>query len=473
MPSRQDQLHSYQFQVQRVVAALVMRDTDPAQSPFRRVAAATGAGVLVAALAIAAVAVYGVLAGGGGTDGRDTGAVIIEKESGARYVYLDDGRLHPVLNYASALLVVGSARPRTTSVSRSSLAGIPRGVPLGIPGAPDSLPARDRLLGQAWTVCSRPPVDASAGARAQSVLLLGDRPGGGRALEDAALLVATAEGEQYVVWQRRRYRVREPGIVLAAFGWDRQAAVPVASALVNALPAGVDLARIPIPDRGKSSSAVAGAKIGKVYVVESQSGSRQYAVALADGLAPVTQVEADLLLVDPDTVAAAGQHEAAKLGQGDYAAARKVALPAPAGPASAATALPTTTPRLAPKAATVCAAVPDQRGISDVRVDADVADGAAVAGGSRGGAVLVDRVVIPPGRGVVVEALASPTAQSGALSVVTDLGVRYPVAGPDVLAMLGYAGVTPVRLPAELVAMLPTGRALDRAVALRPVSATD
>ena len=47
MPSRQDQLHSYQFMVQRVVAALVMRETDPAQSPFRRAAGASLASVLV------------------------------------------------------------------------------------------------------------------------------------------------------------------------------------------------------------------------------------------------------------------------------------------------------------------------------------------------------------------------------------------------------------------------------------------
>src|SRR5215217_6301502 len=48
MPSRQDQLHSYQFSVQRVVSALVMRETDPAQAPFRRAAGATLASILLA-----------------------------------------------------------------------------------------------------------------------------------------------------------------------------------------------------------------------------------------------------------------------------------------------------------------------------------------------------------------------------------------------------------------------------------------
>jgi len=35
VPSRQDQLHSYQYSLQRVVAALVTHDPDPSRSPLR------------------------------------------------------------------------------------------------------------------------------------------------------------------------------------------------------------------------------------------------------------------------------------------------------------------------------------------------------------------------------------------------------------------------------------------------------
>src|SRR3712207_5522871 len=155
MPSRQDQLHSYQFAVQRVVAALVMRETDPAQSPFRRAAGATLAGVLVAAIALGGVAAYGAIVGGGSKSWRNDKAVIVEKESGARYVYRNE-RLHLVVNYASALLLVGSAPPKTVLVSRRSIEGVPRGAPLGIPDAPDSLPAANRVVGVPWSVCSSP-----------------------------------------------------------------------------------------------------------------------------------------------------------------------------------------------------------------------------------------------------------------------------------------------------------------------------
>jgi len=38
----------------------------------------------------------------------------------------------------------------------------------------------------------------------------------------------------------------------------------------------------------------------------------------------------------------------------------------------------------------------------------------------------------------------------------------------DVLATLGYGGVRPVRMPASLVALLPSGRALDPDAARAP-----
>jgi Type VII secretion system ESX-1, transport TM domain B len=89
--------------------------------------------------------------------------------------------------------------------------------------------------------------------------------------------------------------------------------------------------------------------------------------------------------------------------------------------------------------------------------------GAATAGGP-----LADLVVVPPGRGALVEAVASPTATGGALSLVTDVGRRYPLPDAQVGGVLGYAGVTPVRVPAGLVAMLPVGAVLDPAAARQP-----
>jgi hypothetical protein len=90
-------------------------------------------------------------------------------------------------------------------------------------------------------------------------------------------------------------------------------------------------------------------------------------------------------------------------------------------------------------------------------VDTAVRTGARTSTGT----VLADYVFVEPGRGAVVQTAAGPGAPGGTLSVVTDLGRRYAVRGPDVLGMLGFGDVRPVRLPGGVVSLMPSGRALD------------
>src|SRR5690349_21198013 len=101
MASRRDQLQSYQFLTQRVVSAFVMRETDPAQSPLRRGIGAIFAGLMIAVMVGAGFGVVGILTKGGSGGWKVDGTVVIEKETGAAYLY-QGGALHPMLNYASA-----------------------------------------------------------------------------------------------------------------------------------------------------------------------------------------------------------------------------------------------------------------------------------------------------------------------------------------------------------------------------------
>ncbi|BCJ65163.1 type VII secretion protein EccB [Polymorphospora rubra] len=452
MPSsRQDQLHSYQFMVQRVVSVLVMRETDPAHSPFRRVVGATLASVLIALIALGGVAVYGVVAGGG-ANWRDPAAVIVEKESGARYVFRAE-KLHLVLNYASALLIVGSTEPKTVLVSRRSIEGVPRGVPLGITGAPDSLPAADRLSAAPWAVCSM-PAGGDGRPAPRSALLVGAAPPGGVPLDDRAVLGRHPDGSLHLVRHDRRHLVRDETLVLTALGWTGVRPVPLAPALLNALPVGADLAGIRIVDHGQSVTELPGARVGEVFVVASQDGGRQYAVAGRGGLAGITQVQADLLLT------ALGQDRPTELSQGRFAGLPRIADLVPTGDAAP----PATTPRLVDAGSgATCGIVRDDAGGAEVRVGVTtLAVGESVATGARSdhGAALADHVVVVPGRGAVVEATAAPGA-AGAISIVTDLGLRHTVSGVDVLAVLGLGAVRPQRLPANLVALVPAGAALD------------
>ncbi|MFC7549082.1 type VII secretion protein EccB [Plantactinospora sp. GCM10030261] len=457
MPSRRDQLHSYQYLVQRVVAALVLRETDPARSPFRRAAGAALASVLVAGIALGGMALYGALAGTDTGRYRDGSVVIVERESGARYVFRD-GRLHPVLNYASALLIVGTAQPRTVLVSRRSIEGVPRGTPLGIGDAPDSLPRAARLAADGWTVCST-VTEGSAG-RPESVLLVGAEPAGARPL-DGGLLVRHPDGSPHLLWHGRRHLVRQPDLVLSALAWTSRRLVPVAPALLNALPAGADLAPVRVPDAGRPSG-MPDVPVGEVFVVATQGGDRQYAVARVGGLAGITEMQADLLLT------ARRQAAPTVLPQGRYATLPKVPDLVPTGPG----ALPARAPRLVEAAAAaVCGRFTDSADLPQLRL---AEPAALTAGGPRaapatGGGPFADRVMVAPGGGAVVEAMPAPGAPGGAVCLVTDLGRRYVVPGGEVLAVLGYQRVRPIRLPSSVVTLLPAGQALDPAAARAPV----
>ncbi|MFB9236999.1 type VII secretion protein EccB [Plantactinospora siamensis] len=450
MPSRQDQLHSYQFMVARVVAALVLRETDPARSPFRRSATAALAGLLVAGIGLGAAALYGGFTGAGADHYRDTSAVVVERETGARYVYRD-GRLHPVLNYASALLIIGGgSAPRTVLVSQRSIRDAPRGAPLGLVGAPDSLPPAGRLAGGAWTVCST-PAGPDGVAPTSTVRLAGSPPG--RALTDEGVLARHPDGSLHLLWHGRRHLIRDPGLVLPALAWTSRRAVPVAPALLAALPPGADLRAVPLAGVGRPSR-MPGATIGEVFVVKTQGGARQYAVAAAAGLAGITQLQADLLLT------AGGQPAPTELPQSRFAAAPKLPDLAPEGD----TAPPAVAPGLVDAAGSaLCGRIePGTAATPELRLGAAAPDASGLASGSgTPGEIRADRIVVPAGGGALVRAMSAPGAPAGATCVVTDLGRRYAVPDPEVQAMLGYRDVRPVELPAAVVALLPAGPALD------------
>jgi hypothetical protein len=267
----------------------------------------------------------------------------------------------------------------------------------------------------------------------------------------------------HLLWRDRRHEIRDPALVLAALTWTAQRPVDLAPALLNAVPVGADLARVPIPDRGGGSVAVDGARIGEVFVVESQGGRRQYAAARRDGLADITELQADLLLTD------LGQDEPTPLSQTRFAAVRKVGALVPTGPGAPPAAAPDL---VAVERGAVCGRIGDDSGAAQVQIGTTLPDliGAPHSAGRSGrGGVLADHVLVRSGRAVVVEAVPAPGAAGGTVCVVTDRGLRHPVADREVLRLLGYADVAPVRLPASLVGLVPPAGPLDRRAALDPL----
>jgi hypothetical protein len=206
---------------------------------------------------------------------------------------------------------------------------------------------------------------------------------------------------------------------------------------------------------------VDGLALGQVFVVETATGDKRFGVVLPTGLADLTAAQADLLLADP----AGPGGRPSPIGQAQYAAAPKspVVL-VPAGDA-APPASPPTLARVDSQTG-VCASfssagppalslATNPHAVGELRTQPGPSDLTSP----------VDVVAVPPGRGALV-------TSAGVLSLVVDLGVRFPLPSADVARLLGYAGVAPLQLPPALVSLVPSGHPLDPAAALVPASAT-
>jgi type VII secretion protein EccB len=466
MATKRDQLQAHRFLGQRVVSALVTRETDPEQPPFRRPIGAALASVALAVLVLAALGVYGVIVPGGNRAWQSGDAVIVVRETGTRYVYLN-GKLHPVLNYASALLALGRNAP-TKVVSRESLVGVPRGPRIGIPDAPDALPRPGGVLVGGWSLCSRPATNSTGATVDASALLVGTEPTDGRPLGDAALLVEVPEtGDQYLIWRGYRHRIRQPDIVTVGLALRAEPRARVGLAVVDILPAGEAIAPIPVRNAGKPSTAVPGRKelrIGQLLVTQTSGGGVQHYLVESDRLRMISELQYDIQLAYRETVKAYGGAEPVGVPLGLAAAteARQEPLPTP-GPGG----VPARRPDFAGASrgpVAVCATYDGNASVPRLRIDAALpADDAMIATGGRtaDGLPLADRVYVPPGRAALVEVLPSAQAHVGSLMLVTDQGRGHPLAGREVLGILGYDQVPPVRLPAGLVARLPKGSGLD------------
>jgi type VII secretion protein EccB len=452
--SRRDQIQAYQFLRRRSTSALVLADANHPESPTRRPLIATLAGAVVLVLVLAGFGIYGLLRPGAAKEWRRPGTIVMEKETGARYVLADDGRLHPVLNYASARLVVGGDTPRTATVSAASLRGTPRGPVIGIPGAPDALPRSSALLTGGWSVCSRP---GGGGGDPVTVVMLGNPPAG-PALGAGGLLVADRRGTPYLLADGRRWAVRDAA-VLPALNYTGAARLPVADAWLDAVPAGTDLRFPAVEGRGTAPgwAAPPGVRIGQVVEVSNVGTVTRYFLVEKAGLRALGETEAALALGDPRATAAypgipvrpvpvapAALTEAPAVpdpvARPDYPA-RPPALVATTGAVSVC-AVPGAGPTAVPAlhlvpAATLAARKP-----------------LTVAGGAR-------EVVVPPGRG----ALARAEGDGGALYLVTDQGLRYPLRDDAARAALGYGRARPVVLSTRILELLPLGPVLDRAAA--------
>jgi type VII secretion protein EccB len=426
--TKRDQLQAHNFVAGRLKAALLRGDADALETPTRRFSAAAFAGVLVAALLVAGFAVFGFILPGGNRGWREPGSIIVEKETGTRYLFLD-GVLRPVPNLASARLVVG-VDGRIRSVSERSLRGVPHGLPVGIAGAPDALPQPARMTREPWLVCVH---------GAGSVTVLVGASAGAGVGADAAVAVAGPDGTSYLVWRDRRWRVRDRS-GLVAFGFAGVRPLPVTTRWLDALPPGAEVRAPHVAQRGQPGLPVDGhpTRVGQVFAVRTNDGTDFY-LLLADGLVPLSPAATALVLADPDSRAGYGDQPVQPVPVG-----ADVVVTAP----HSATALDMDLPAVPPRPFDV-----DGRALC-VRRTVGAGSGPPVQVVLTAPPATGDRVVVPPGSGLLARA-------GQAVYLITDLGLKYPLPSQAAATALGYADVTAVDVPAVLLALLPTGPVLD------------
>lgn len=461
MRSKRDQVQAHTFMMGRLTSGMLLADPDAPESPLGRTTRGALIGLLVGVLLAAGALVYGLIRPGGNDAWRGGDTLIVNKETGARYLYAG-GRLRPVRNYASAVLIGGSDL-KTTSVRTASLAGTPVGRPVGIPGAPDSLPGTGDLETSPWEVCS-------TGSGADTTLVPGVPVRTDPVGAAAALVVRGPDRRTYLVWQGSRLELDKDSGAAESLGYATVTPRPVSAAFLDALVSGPKLATPKVEGRGTAGPELGGraTRVGQVFRVVAGSGNTEY-VLQKDGLHPLTATSSALLLGDPATRREAYGGDSPSVVTIGVSDLRAHQAPGTAGADPSVPGLPDSPPsavRAAP-GQSVCAQVDPAGGqvrVTSVRVVESALGPAAQADPTAltAACVPVDRVVTRPGHGTLVRALGAAGATVGDTTfLVGDDGVKYRIPDAEALAALGYAGVSPVRVPSTLLSMLPTGPELS------------
>lgn len=478
MSVRKDQVDAQKYVHRRVVNALLTSDADTQQNPLRTLARATIVSCLLGALIVGGFLAYGFISKGGSTDWRSEGSVVIVEETGTRYVYLD-GLLHPVANLTSALLISGEGTSEdgelvTFSVSENSLATASRGAPLGILGAPDSVVAADDLLHDGWTVCTA-RVPTSSGGLEPTVVVMPGTPSLARPLAADSAVLVDVDGVSQLIWAGSRWDLSDVGAVLTAFNEPASAALAVGTAWADVVPAmGGQLTLPAIADRGAAAVEVGGeaALVGQVFVTEAGDRS-QYYLAYADGLLAVPSSVAVLALADPlNAPLYPDRPVAARVTD---TAAVNAAGPSSADPLGAQwpDSVPSIVNNTMSRSTGLCVTFgADEGRTTSVLSTVDPIDLGALGGGDAETEFAgSDRVQLSPSTGALVRAESPDGAELGTVYVITDQGVKYPLAGPAAIAALGYDGIVPDVLPRPLLDIIPTGPSLDPVAARTVVAA--
>jgi ESX secretion system ATPase EccB len=460
MATTRDQVAAYDYESRRRVTSLVLGADEAGRDPRRRLNRTLLGSTIIGVLVMAAFGIIGLFGGGAGPGLPQEGGAVLVKGTGDRYVMVN-GVLHPALNLTSALLVGGG---KLTEVRPSAIANVPRGLPVGIQGAPDGLPADGKLARGAWTVCAQP---ANPPVKPPVAVLVGMAAPQGGTLGPANGVIVQVTGQsqtQWLVTNGRRYKLAPDAG--RALGLDRVSAIAVPEQVLDTIPGGHDLSIPIIPTGGVPSYplTVAGARVGSL--IQTNVTGQQYYVVREDGVASISKLVFTLLaakqapLTANTSLATTQPSRQAPPGEADWPEQPAIPVNPQLDQPLCVSTVPGEPAGDAPWHVTVSvpAAMPPTAG--------------AVTSQSHDLASVATSVTIAPGtEGALVRATTS-SGQDGAYTLVTETGQRYPITSRDAVSRLQLNPITASQLPLPFVVLLPAGPTLDPTAAAQEFPGT-
>jgi type VII secretion protein EccB len=466
------QVSGWRFLIRRISNGVALRDTRMLTDPLRRQGRALSVGVLLGAVLLAGAFVLSIFKPAGVTGNRP---VLAERSTNALYVVVNN-ELHPVLNLASARLIVGKPADPTV-VKAKEIDKFPLGNTLGIPNAPSRM-VQSAAQDARWMVC-----DAVGGPDPGTTVIFGDPvAGAGHAapLPASSAILASSDGgtTTWLIWGGKRSQIDlHNAAVTAAVGItvDTPAPRPINRALLNLIP---ESAPLVVPFVGNAGDPprfvwpVPGQQAPPVAAVVVDHGennqSRYYAVA-ADGLQPISPVVAAILrandaygLVEPpaltpDQVAKAPK--AAPISVDDYPANALHVQDPSTDPVTCGQWVKLDGAPTSSLTLLAGPSLPVARDVKQVTLSA-------------AGPNSAQRVILPRGSGYFVQVTGqqprSTTKES--LFWVSDLGVRYGLEGGahETTSTAEALGMTsqPLPIPWSVLSLFAPGPTLSKADAL-------
>ncbi|MER7175241.1 type VII secretion protein EccB [Streptomyces mesophilus] len=499
MASRRDELNAYTFAKRRLVAQFLQPNPSGTEEGAPKPLRAVMPGAIVGVVVLAVFGAWGmfkpVAPKGWDTPGEN---VIVADKSTTRYVVLKTGdkvQLHPVLNMASAKLLLKSGNGKVVTVKEDLLdkSKLHHGPTIGIPYAPDRLPEpEDAGQAKRWAVCERPGAGGRTIEKAAFVLAEREqaKTDGKQRLKGGQLLYV--EGPDQV-----RYVVDAKGIAYEVDKTDRVlmqtlvgsggAPQRVSDEWLATLGKGSPVRTPSFPDTPGAASDVPGNyKVGMVLQTEEASEQKQY-VVLKDRLAPVSDFMAKVLLNSEDmaVVGQGGKPKPVSVGEiGSEPGAKfggDLKWPSEAPD-------PVNEPGSRDTVCSVLRGVDRDTGKTTQSTWAgDTFPMPLSSGGSS--------AYVTPGTGLLFRQVMGTDVKSGPMFLVTDTGLRYTMqangdtatddAGigesgsaeekkeqqaqqQDAQTRLGYESVDPTPVPAAWSTFLPTGPRLSAGAARQP-----